>query len=113
MQIIYDQCYRAKAIIQRLLTFSKPSASDMQDYDISEVIDEVVDLVEHQYGLDNIKIINEKYTKRNKIFYTKLHNEFGIVSVSNLIRSKPQQLAPAKKRQRLSNGLPAPSRPPD
>ena len=57
MKIIYDQCYRAKAIIQRLLTFSKPSASDMQDYDIGSVIDEVVNLIEHQYGLDNIKII--------------------------------------------------------
>ncbi|MGB2629881.1 MAG: ATP-binding protein [Candidatus Omnitrophota bacterium] len=56
LKTIIDQCERAKNIIQRLLMFSKPSKGELKGVNINETIDCVIDLVEHQYSLSNIKI---------------------------------------------------------
>lgn len=54
--IIERQCYRARDIIQRLLKFSKPSASGTEEVDVNTVIEEAVKLLEHQYSLENVTI---------------------------------------------------------
>ncbi|MFC1480221.1 PAS domain S-box protein [Candidatus Omnitrophota bacterium] len=57
MQIVMDQCQRAKSIIQRLLVFSKPSKGEESENNINEVVQFVIDLLEHQFSLVNIKIV--------------------------------------------------------
>lgn len=56
IEVIVDQCRRAKEVIQRLLMFSKPSGGVFKKEDINKVIQEVVDIVEYQFSLSNIHI---------------------------------------------------------
>jgi len=56
-KIIMDQCQRARDIIQRLLLFSKPGKGEIKEVDIKDVIDFVIQLVEHQFLLININIV--------------------------------------------------------
>lgn len=56
LQIIQDQCARAKDIIQRMLQFSKPSKGVSEPHDIHKTIDFVVGLLEHQFSLIQIEI---------------------------------------------------------
>jgi signal transduction histidine kinase len=56
LEIIMDQCDRAKNIIQRLLMFSKPSRGELKEASLHNIIDLVTDLVEHQYSLKNVKV---------------------------------------------------------
>ena len=56
LKIIMDQCMRAKDIIQRLLTFSKPSHGDLSIVKIDESIEFILKLLEHQYYLSNVTI---------------------------------------------------------
>lgn len=58
MEIIRDQCGRAKDILQRLLKFSKATKGETTEININDSIESVVKLLEHQYSLLNIKIIN-------------------------------------------------------
>ncbi|MFH1996573.1 MAG: ATP-binding protein [Candidatus Omnitrophota bacterium] len=55
--IIIDQCERATSIIQRLLTFSRPSKGDRKYIDINNNLDFVIKLIEHPYSLSNVKIL--------------------------------------------------------
>ena len=57
LKIIVDQCNRAKGIIERLLKFSKPSKGEIREVKIEEVVEGVLTLIEHQFGLRNIKFI--------------------------------------------------------
>lgn len=57
LKIITEQCERTKDIIQRLLTFSKPSKSVLTEVDVNKSLEDVVKLVEHQYSLTNTKIV--------------------------------------------------------
>ncbi|MEM7816492.1 MAG: histidine kinase dimerization/phospho-acceptor domain-containing protein, partial [Candidatus Aenigmatarchaeota archaeon] len=59
LKIIHQECNRAKEIILRLLKFSRPSTGIRKEIDINNVIEEVIQLVEHQYSLQNI-IIEKK-----------------------------------------------------
>ncbi|MGB3242624.1 MAG: ATP-binding protein, partial [Candidatus Omnitrophota bacterium] len=61
LTIIMDQCMRAKDIIQRLLSFSRPSRGEIKETDINESIEYVAKLVEHQFLLDKVKIV-KKYS---------------------------------------------------
>lgn len=54
--IIEKQCYRARDIIQRLLKFSKPSTTGSEEIDVNVPIEEALNLLEHQYMLENISI---------------------------------------------------------
>jgi len=56
LQIINDQCLRAKDVIQRLLLFSRPSVGERKELDVIKSLDLVVALMEHQYQLKNISI---------------------------------------------------------
>ena len=57
LKIVVDQCERAKGIIQRLLMFSKPSKGEAHTVDINETVNFVINLVEHNFELSNIKIV--------------------------------------------------------
>ncbi len=56
LEIMVDQCKRARDIIQRLLMFSKPSKGKLKNCDINYAAEEVVTLIEHQFSLANITI---------------------------------------------------------
>ena len=62
LKIIFDECRRAKDIIQRLLKFSRPSRGELREIDINKGIEAVVGIVEHQFELSSIEIIRD-YTK--------------------------------------------------
>jgi two-component system sporulation sensor kinase A len=57
LNVIIDQCMRAKEIIQRLLAFSRPSKGVISEIDLNKAVDCIVKLMEHQYALINIKMI--------------------------------------------------------
>ncbi|MFC1592586.1 PAS domain S-box protein [Candidatus Omnitrophota bacterium] len=61
LNTIFEQTQRAKDIIQRLLKFSKPSKKESSVVDINSCLDFVIQLIEHQYSLTNIKMI-KNYT---------------------------------------------------
>jgi len=63
LRIINDQCMRAKDIIQRLLTFSKPSKGEVKEVDVNRTINLVIQLIKHQYQLADIKVI-ERFSKK-------------------------------------------------
>ena len=65
LDIIMKECQRAKAIIQRLLRFSRPSKGELKVVDINSSLQEVVFLIEHQFALSNVKI--EKIFSPGKI----------------------------------------------
>jgi signal transduction histidine kinase len=57
LKVIVEQCERTKDIIQRLLTFSKPSKGALTEIDINKSLEDAIKLIEHQYSLANVKII--------------------------------------------------------
>ncbi|MBI4706618.1 MAG: PAS domain S-box protein [Candidatus Omnitrophica bacterium] len=57
LKLIMEQCDRAKTIIDRLLMFSKPSKGEMTLLNINDVVENTINLVEHQYKLKNVKIM--------------------------------------------------------
>ncbi len=59
LRIIVEQSLRAKDIIQRLLLFSRPSKGVVKEVDINRCIEGVVELVEHQFFLRNVKIVKK------------------------------------------------------
>jgi PAS domain S-box-containing protein len=56
LKVIFEQCQRAKGIIQRLLSFSRPSKGARREVDINSSVEAVLNMIEHQYNLDNIHI---------------------------------------------------------
>ncbi|MFH1062172.1 MAG: PAS domain S-box protein [Candidatus Omnitrophota bacterium] len=56
LDIVMKECQRAKDIIQRLLRFSRPSKGELKLTDVNASLVEVVNLVEHQFGLNNVHI---------------------------------------------------------
>jgi len=56
LKIIFEECKRAKDIIQRLLKFSRPSRGEIKEVDINKSIEAVVSIVEHQFKLINVEI---------------------------------------------------------
>jgi len=56
LRIIHEECNRAKNIIQRLLMFSRPGRGEQKPLDINRSIESVVKLLEHQFGLSNVKM---------------------------------------------------------
>ncbi len=54
--IIHEECNRAKDIIQRLLMFSRPGKGERKPLDINRSIESVAKLLEHQFGLSNVKM---------------------------------------------------------
>jgi PAS domain S-box-containing protein len=56
LKIIFEECGRAKDIIQRLLKFSRPTKGERKEIDISKSIESVVGIIEHQFKLVNVEI---------------------------------------------------------
>jgi len=54
--LIFQECLRAKDITQRLLKFSQPSRGVMKPVDLNKSLEDIVVIIEHQFGLDNITI---------------------------------------------------------
>jgi two-component system sporulation sensor kinase A len=59
LEIITNECQRAKSIIQRLLKFSKPSKGETKQVDINKSIESVVGIMENQFKLANVDIKRE------------------------------------------------------
>jgi len=95
LDIVMKECQRAKDIIQRLLRFSKPSKRELKKVDINNSIEEVVNLIEHQFKLSNVTIA-KKYTQwlpkividekqMHEIFMNLLNNAFDAIKDSGTI----------------------------
>lgn len=56
LNVVMKECQRAKEIIQRLLKFSRPSKGEFKERDVNKSLEEVISLVEHQFGLGNVRI---------------------------------------------------------
>jgi PAS domain S-box-containing protein len=56
LKVIFEECRRAKDIIQRLLKFSRPSKGELKEIDINVILDAVMSIVEHQFKLVGIEI---------------------------------------------------------
>ncbi len=56
LDIVMKECQRAKEIIQRLLRFSRPSKGEFKQTDVNASLIELVNLIEHQFGLNNVFI---------------------------------------------------------
>jgi len=56
LNVIINECQRAKDIIQRLLRFSRPSKGEFKEKDINASIEAIVSIVEHQFSLAGIAI---------------------------------------------------------
>jgi len=100
LNIIMDQCDRAKDMVQRLLKFSKPSKGEVKEVDINDSIDFMVDLVEKQFLSNKVRItrlftpslppikIDEKQVQ--EVFINLLRNaadamtEGGTITISTL-----------------------------
>ncbi|MFH1799393.1 MAG: ATP-binding protein [Candidatus Omnitrophota bacterium] len=56
LEIIHEECNRAKDIIQRLLKFSRPAKGEQKETDMNQSIESVTKLIEHQFSLSDIEI---------------------------------------------------------
>ena len=56
LTVVTGQCERVDKMVKRLLMFSKPSKEDYKETDINKSVDFVVDMLEHQFSKDNVKI---------------------------------------------------------
>jgi PAS domain S-box-containing protein len=99
LKIIFEECRKAKDIIQRLLKFSRPSKGELKETDINKNIESVVSIVEHQFKLANIEI-KRNYTENlpfilvdekqmQEVFMNLLNNakdamsEGGVIDISS------------------------------
>ncbi|GEM_PF-1016408 len=57
IEIIHSECNRAKSIIERLLMFSRPGKGEQKLVDINASIESIIKLLDHSFGLSNVKII--------------------------------------------------------
>jgi len=57
LQIIYNESLRAKDMIQRMLKFARPTQGRVKPGDINKILEELIALIEHQFSLDNVKIV--------------------------------------------------------
>ena len=56
LNIIFEECYRAKNIIGRVLKFARPSKGKIKEVDINQSIEAIVSIIEHQFKLVNVEI---------------------------------------------------------
>jgi len=56
LRIINEQCERTKNIIQKVYAYSQSGKGEVRDVDINGSLEKVIDLVEYQFLLKNIKI---------------------------------------------------------
>lgn len=98
LQVIHNECNRAKSIIQRLLKFSRPSKGEQKLFDVNQCVEVVVNLLGHQYELGNVRIaahfaadlpqITADEKQLQEVFMNLLNNardampEGGIIEVS-------------------------------
>ena len=59
LNIVIEECQRAKTIIQRLLKFSKPSKGEVRLVDINKSLEAVLGISEHFLKLSNVEIKRE------------------------------------------------------
>lgn len=56
LNLIIEECRKAKDIIHRLLKFSHPSKGTLKEVDINRCVESVVNILEHQFKLAGIEI---------------------------------------------------------
>ncbi|MCK5342089.1 MAG: PAS domain S-box protein, partial [Candidatus Heimdallarchaeota archaeon] len=56
LEVVLNECQRAKEIIQRLLRFSRPSKGESKQVNIDKCLEEIFALLEHQFRLENVII---------------------------------------------------------
>ncbi|KJJ85507.1 signal transduction histidine kinase, nitrogen specific, NtrB [Candidatus Omnitrophus magneticus] len=101
LDVIRDQCERAKNVILRMLKFSKTKAGDIKEENILDPLNLVIDILAHQFSLDNITIV-KKFAKdlplvkideeqMNEVFINLIKNAAesmiskGVITISTLV----------------------------
>ena len=56
LEIIKDQCDRARDIVQRLLMYAKPSKGKVEKIDLNKSLEFIADLIGHHFLVNNVKI---------------------------------------------------------
>ncbi|MBN2030365.1 PAS domain S-box protein [bacterium] len=109
IQIIANQCEQVNSIVNRLLTFSKPSKGDFKEVDINDTIDFVVNLVEKQFSHNNVQIVKNYLSsppivkvdekQMQEVFLNLLRNAFdamtdqkGLITISTLKENEHLQI---------------------
>ena len=67
LEIIVNECQRAKEVIRRVLRFAKPSKGEVKELDICQSIEAVVGILEKQYMLNSNIEIKRKFLE-SKIY---------------------------------------------
>ncbi|MEA3490228.1 MAG: ATP-binding protein [Candidatus Omnitrophota bacterium] len=83
LEIIKTQCFRAKDIIHRLLMFSKPSKGGPEENNIRDVLDDAIELLEHQYSLKDIEIARDYAAELPVVKMDRNHIEEVFVNILN------------------------------
>ncbi|MDD4013818.1 MAG: ATP-binding protein [Candidatus Omnitrophica bacterium] len=91
LEIIVDQCERAKEIIERLLVFSRPSKGEVALSDLNKEVEFIVKLLEYQYALFSIKI-ETKYDRSipKLLFDQKQIHEVFMNVIKNAAEAMPK-----------------------
>ncbi len=93
LEIVRKECQRAKDIINRLLRFSQTSKKGVVKIEVNKVINETIDILEHQFSLEGV-IINRNYADDLPLV---LFNEKQLQEVlMNLLTNSRDAIAPGK-----------------
>ncbi len=91
--IVMKECQRAKDIINRLLRFSQTSKKGTAKIDVNKILNETIDILEHQFSLEGI-IINRNYADNLPLV---LFNEKQLQEViMNLLTNARDAIVPEK-----------------
>ena len=56
LETAFNECQRAKDIINRLLKFSKPAKGEAVKIEVNKIIKEIINILKHQFSLEGITI---------------------------------------------------------
>ncbi|MFH1664998.1 MAG: ATP-binding protein [Candidatus Omnitrophota bacterium] len=90
LDIIVDQCFFAKDIIQRLLRYSRIGKIEKGEVDLNKALELVIDLLSHHFKMSNIKV--EKDIKPDLILSSGNEKQLQEVFM-NIIRNSSDAMA--------------------
>lgn len=98
LAIIVKQTKICSKIVSDLLKFSRPSDNIISEFDVNEAMEEVLDVVEHTFGLNNVVVQREYASDRlimagdkekiKQVFLNLLNNAFDAVEEKGSIYVK-------------------------
>ena len=103
LEKVHHESVRCREIIKNLLLFARRKEPDVQDVNINSLLDNVLDLLYHEFVSDNIKIIKE-YTKEPTVVKGDV-NQLQQVLFNILINSQQAMAGRDDKRIKISTAI--------